>query len=259
MKKFTLYSIAFTVLASAPSLVSTAAAAETGELKVKFKFGGDPPTAAPVKATANAEFCGKHGLTESGLIVSKEGYIANVMLYVYTGRGGSDIEYEGGEAKVVELANINCEFEPHVVVAMTGDTLKVTNPDPIGHNANMQFLMNNPQNPMIPAGQNVTVELKDAEPAPIPVTCNVHPWMKARLLVLDHPYAGVSDENGELTIKGLPAGEELVFRISHESASFKEVEMGGKTEKLRRSNIEVEIEPGLNDLGTIIIDADQFD
>ena len=31
----------------------------------------------------------------------------------------------------------------------------------------------------------------------------------------DHPFAAVSDENGDLTIKGLPAGEELVFRVYH--------------------------------------------
>ena len=46
------------------------------------------------------------------------------------------------------------------MVAQTGDTLVVTNPDPIGHNANLQFLANTPQNILIPAGQKKEVPLE---------------------------------------------------------------------------------------------------
>jgi len=106
---------------------------------------------------------------------------------------------------------------------------------------------------MIPAGQATTVELKKAEPAPIPIDCNIHPWMKSYILVLDHPFAAVSDENGEMTIKGLPVGKKLVFRVYHEAGAIKEVSIDGKTEKWKRSRFEVEIKEGMNDLGTVIV------
>ena len=67
----------------------------------------------------------------------------------------------------------------HIVIAQTGDTLKVTNPDAVGHNANLGFFNNKQQNFTIPAGQEKTVALEESEPAPIPVDCNIHPWMKS--------------------------------------------------------------------------------
>ena len=254
--------LAFTALIFAATSIMGASdgrAAETGDLKIHFKYGGAAPDAKAIIPTANAEFCGKNPLSDPSLMVDKDNQgLKNVVVYVYTGRGGSDIDFEGGEAEVKELANRGCEFDPHIVITKTGDTLKVTNPDPIGHNANIQFFKNKAVNPTIPAGQFVDVELVKPEPAPIPIACNIHPWMTAFVVVLDHPYAAVSDKDGNLVIKGLPVGKELVFRAYHESARIKEVEIDGKKTKWKRSRFEVKIEPGMNDLGTVVIGEDQF-
>ena len=236
-------------------------AQETGDLKMTFVYGGDEvPERHAVKITADAAFCGKHDLKDPSLIVNPEGKgVANVIVYVYTGRrGGSKIDAPEEEPKTVELANMGCQFEPHVVVTRKGDTLKVTNPDPVGHNINLPFFHNKAENLMIPPGQFVEVKAKKAELGPIPFSCSIHPWMKGVVLVLDHPYVAVSDASGELTIKGLPTGKKLVFRANHERASIKEVEINGQKEKWKGSRFEVEIKPGMNDLGTIVIGEDLF-
>ena len=241
---------------------SELSAQETGDLKIQFKYGGDAPDAKNTKPTTDAAYCGKHPIVDESLLVNSENKgIKNFLVYVYTGRGGSDLDdlgYEGGKAETKQLANQNCRFEPHIVIAKAGDTLKVTNPDEIGHNANIQFFNNNSVNPMIPAGQDVMVALEEPEPAPIAVSCNIHPWMTAKLVVLDHPYAAISDAEGNLVIKGLPVGEELVFRAFHESASVKEVQIDGKDVKWKKSRFEVKIKPGVNDMGTVVVGADQF-
>ena len=41
---------------------------------------------------------------------------------------------------------------------------------------------------------------------------------KAKLAVFDHPFAAVSDENGVLEIKGIPAGGEIDRRTGHLAA-----------------------------------------
>ena len=41
----------------------------------------------------------------------------------------------------------------------------------------------------------------------IPVGCDVHPWMRSYISVLDHPFFAVTKEDGKFEIKGLPAGE----------------------------------------------------
>lgn len=232
------------------------AAQQTGDLKIRFEYGGDPPTPGEVDVNKDVEFCGRNKIFNERLLVNKDNKgIKNVIVYVYTGRGGSELEDVKPANNTHTLANENCRFEPHIVIAQTGDTLKVTNPDMVGHNANLGFFNNNQQNFTIAAGQEKSVLLVKDEPAPIPVECNIHPWMKGYIVVLDHPFAAASDENGELTIKGLPAGKKLVFRAYQEAGSIKEVKINGKDEEWSRSRFEVDIKPGLNDLGTVVLPA----
>ena len=242
------------------ALTASAAAADTGDLKIRFEYGGKPVAPKPIDVNKDVEFCGKHGLKDESLIINEKNKgIQNVVVYVYTGRGGSKLKKVDPANNTHTLANENCRFEPHILITQTGDTLKVTNPDPVGHNANMNFFNNKAENLMIPGGSEQTVSLAKAEPAPIPIDCNIHPWMKSYVLVLDHPFAAISDENGDLVIKGLPAGEELVFRVYHEAGAIKEVEIDGKKEAWKRSRFEVEIKEGMNDLGTVVVPADALE
>ena len=41
----------------------------------------------------------------------------------------------------------------------------------------------------------------------IPVRCNQHPWMRAYVGVLAHPFFSVSAKDGSFKIEGLPSGE----------------------------------------------------
>ncbi len=40
----------------------------------------------------------------------------------------------------------------------------------------------------------------------VPVKCNQHPWMKAYIGVLKHPFFAVTAQDGSFTIKGVPPG-----------------------------------------------------
>ncbi len=247
------------LLCAAAGLFSTAGL-YAGDLKMQFVLDGNVPATDPIKVDKDAEFCGKHELVDESLVVNpKNKGIKNVVVYVYTGRGGSDLPASAEQNKTHELANKNCRFEPRIVLAQTGDTLKVTNPDPVGHNANLNFLKNDAANLMIPATQEKEVPLTESEPAPIPVECNIHPWMKAYVVVLDHPYAAVSDEDGNLVIKDLP-NEELVFRVFMEAAdgSLDDVNVGGKKQQWKRNRFEVKIADGENDLGVVKIQPSQL-
>jgi len=245
-----------TSAAAVAVLTSTAAFAETGDLKIRFEYAGERPEPELVVVNKDVEFCGKTKLAEERLIVSPENNgIKNVVVYVYTGRGGSKLDDVEPANNTHTLANDKCRFEPHVLIAQKGDTIKVTNPDAVAHNANFTFFNNPSQNFTIPAGQEKKVELEEDEPGLSPVACNIHPWMKAFILVLDHPFAGATDENGEVVIKGLPTGK-LVFRANHEAGAIKNVVIDGKEESWRGSRFEVDIKPGMNDFGTVMVPAD---
>jgi plastocyanin len=234
---------------------ATTAVAETATLKVRFVYAADAPKPSAVSADKDAAFCGKHDLVEEKLVVGKDGGIKNVVLSIFTGRGGTKLGKQSPRSKTHTLANENCRFEPHVIVAQAGDTLEITNPDDVGHNANLGLIQNKAQNLTIPSKQSVKIELPEAEPGAMPVDCNIHPWMKSFLLVLDHPFGAASDETGTLTIEGMPAGEELSFRVFLEAGSVSELteKESGKKIALKKSRFDLKLKPGMNDLGTLVV------
>ena len=203
---------------------------------------------------------GKFGLKDESLVVNKDNKgISNIFVFVYTGRGGTKLAKVPPQNKMHELANKDCRFEPHAMVLQAGDTLKVTNPDDVGHNANLQFFNNKAENFVIPAKQHKEVVLTQAEPAVTEVACNIHPWMKAQVLVLDHPFAAITDKDGVVVIKGLPAGEKIVFRATHELGTFKnEIYVDGKKDKWKSNKFEVKIKEGMNDMGVVEVPAKEF-
>ncbi|MEO1616225.1 MAG: methylamine utilization protein [Planctomycetota bacterium] len=261
MSRFpSLSTLCFAATCLVVGLSSATSSAETGTLRIKFTLKGDAKNLPPLKPNVDQAFCGKEQIPDESLLVNPEDNgIKNVIVYVYTGRrGGTKLPKMELKAETHILANEACRFEPHVVIAKKGDTIKVTNPDKVGHNANFSFLENKPANPTIPAGGEVEIELKEAEPAPIPVACNIHSWMKAQIVVMDHPFSAVSNENGVLEISGLPTGE-IVFRANHETGSLKDVVVNGKKTSWRASRFEMDIKPGMNDMGVVEIPLEAFD
>jgi uncharacterized protein (DUF2141 family) len=47
----------------------------------------------------------------------------------------------------------------------------------------------------------------------IPVQCNQHPWMRAYINVMNHPYFAVSAPDGSFEIKNLPPGEYTIAAV----------------------------------------------
>nr|WP_322975251.1 methylamine utilization protein [Aporhodopirellula aestuarii] len=224
---------------------------------MRFVYDGTPPAVGNIDPNKDREFCGKHDIPNEKLVInpSNKG-IKNVIVHVYTRSSGDDLPKTTPAAKTHTLANDECRFEPHVVIAQAGDTLKITNPDPVGHNANLNFIKNTAQNLMIPSGQEKEIALKEEEPAPIPVDCNIHPWMRAYVVVLEHPFADVSDEDGNIVIEGLPSGKEITFAVRFEGGKLDEVKVGGKPTDWKRQRFEIDLKSGVNDMGEILVPAD---
>jgi len=232
----------------------------TATLKIRFVYGGAEAPKREKLDGVKGDFCGKFEIDDESLIVHPENKgIQNVIVYVFTGRGGIKLPDFPPRGEVVTLANKNCRFEPHVLAVRAGDTLRVTNPDDTGHNANLNFFNNKAQNLLIPKKQERSVVVEESEPAPIPVDCNIHPWMKAFLVITDHPFVAISDENGDLTIEGLPVNEKIPFRVNQQSATIKEVIINNETVEWKKSLFELKLKPGVNDMGTVTIPADAFE
>ena len=46
------------------------------------------------------------------------------------------------------------------------------------------------------------------------VTCDFHPWMKVYWLILDHPYAALTDKDGRFHIENMPDWRPRVPRLA---------------------------------------------
>lgn len=235
--------------------VSGASAQQWGDLKMKFVFDGTPPAAKPISVDKDPQFCGKFGLVDEELIVNKSnGGIANVIVYMYTSTGPKPAIHpdysESADAKVI-LDNAKCRFEPRVAILRTTQTLVLKNSDMVGHNTNYATFSNPPQNILIPEGSQTEQKLAKPERRPAQVACNIHPWMKAWLVVQETPYAGASDKNGELVLKNVPVGK-WTFQLWHEAGGYvSDVKLNGEPTAWKRGRPELTIKPGMNDLGEI--------
>ena len=237
--------------------VSSARADEWGTIKGKFVFKGDSPAAAELKADKDVEVCGKHKLLAEELVVGADKAIANVVVFVRDKGVKVNPELAGAAKEKVELDNKDCRFEPHVVFVQTGQELVIKNSDTVGHNSNVSTIKNPASNSLIPAGGSAPLKFAVEEAIPASVTCNIHPWMKAWVVVRGNPYAAVSKPDGSFEIKGVPVGE-IELQLWHEKAgNLAEVGTAkGKADK--KGRIKVKVEAAGTDLGDIAVEPASF-
>jgi hypothetical protein len=233
-------------------LATAASAAEWGAIKGRFVFDGPPPKLIPL-VVAKDQFCiDKHPANES-VLVGDDGSLANVVVYIRLGRRDKIDVHPDFKAKLTEpvvLDNQGCHFVPHVTLVRSGQPLILKNTDPVGHNTNLGGF-----NQIIPAGGEIKTKRDRAAAVPASVTCNIHPFMKAYMLVQDHPYMAASAEDGTFTIEKIPAGKRE-FMFWHEApGAMKDLKIGGgKTD--RRGVVELTIKASETlDLGEIKVPA----
>jgi hypothetical protein len=101
----------------------------------------------------------------------------------------------------------NCEFLPYVAALNQDQSLVLKSSDPTNHNVRFSAFTNAPFNQILPPNGQVSLKLV-AERRPIPLACDIHPWMKGYIMVFDHPFFAITGEDGSFEIQGVPAGEQ---------------------------------------------------
>lgn len=105
----------------------------------------------------------------------------------------------------VEIDQKNCEFIPYVAAMHQSQGLVLKSSDPVNHNIRFSAFTNGAFNQVLPPIGRVELKLV-AERRPIPLACDIHPWMKGYVMVFAHPFFAVTDEDGSFEITGVPAG-----------------------------------------------------
>jgi hypothetical protein len=252
-----------TVFLLASSRLLLADDSEWGHLSGRFVYDGDPPPAKvlPVPASQRVTIGGKLVHDES-LVVGEDGGIANVFIWLRPTIGVKPPihpSYEATEEDVVELAARDLRLQPHALFLRTSQTLRFRHVDErVGYNLNFDAFDNAPFCGLVSAGETTDIRFGKSEKLPIDISCNIHPWIHGRMLVLDHPYAAITDRDGRFKIQNLPVGK-WDFVVVHEKSGYiKRPQVGGKQMEWTRGTFQHEVTAGDNVLGDIVVAAEEF-
>jgi plastocyanin len=188
-------------------------------------FHVDPATAATVRGTvrftgkrpapktidmSNDPACAEahHGKDyDESVVVNPNGTLANVFIYIKGGLEGKQFEVP---TTPVIFDQRGCWFQPRVLGIQTGQTLQISNSDPVTHNIHPLAQLNREWNHSQGPGE-APLERKFPRPeVMIRVKCNIHSWMRAYIGAIDHPYFAVTGADGTFEIRNVPPGDYLI-------------------------------------------------
>lgn len=242
------------------SLSGRCVAEDWTTVRGRIVYDGEPPKNAPLEINRDAEFCGPLNLTDDSLLVNPENHgVKNVAIWIHSKKDVAVHQsYDEAMREPVVLNNNGCQFEPRMLTVRTGQLFQATSTDAIRHNVAVYARRNDPFSEIVPHGQSLERSFPQAETRPIRVDCSVHAWMRAYLIITDHPYAAVTDEDGRFELAHVPQGT-WTFRFWHERPEhLGEITQDGTTRTLKLGSWEMDVAGVELDLGDLSVKAKLF-
>jgi hypothetical protein len=108
-----------------------------------------------------------------------------------------------------ELANEDCMLAPQAQAVVSPATLNVVSADVALHRDRIVNVGTGELRAIAPFNDNGEVVPFDSlllGTQQLEITCDLHPWAKAHILVFDHPYFATSEKTGTFAIDDIPPG-----------------------------------------------------
>ncbi len=199
-------------------------AAAGATLSGRVLFDGPLPERRIINMSKDPMCVELHGDTDvldEALIVSEGGGVINAFVYL---RSGLPKDKYPIPAEPYMLDQKNCAYRPRVGGMLVGQKLVVLNSDPVTHNVRSYPIRNRAFNFGQPADSGTRERVFDQPEREVEIQCDIHPWMHAFVFVMDHPFFGVSDEDGKYAIAGLPPGK-YTLALWHEKLGKQQQEI----------------------------------
>jgi len=166
-------------------------------------FDGPMPPDTIIELPANALGCGQritdHRVERTGT------RIGGAVVWLTDIRSGKSLP----AGRRFELANEDCMLTPQVQAVISPATLNVVSGDVALHRDRIINVATGELEGIAPFNDNGEVVPFDSlltGTEQLEVTCDLHPWAKAHILVFDHPYFATSEKAGTFVIDDIPPG-----------------------------------------------------
>jgi plastocyanin len=197
--------------------------ATAGTITGKVTFSGKAPVMPVLDMSANpaCERLNHAARRAEEVIVNENGTLRNTFIRIKSGLPNARWSPPASAAK---LDQEGCVYEPHVLGLMVGQTLEISNSDTVNHNIHANAKVNEGWNVTEPPRAEKRTARFEKEEIMFPVTCGVHPWMRAYLAVVSHPFFAVTGPDGTFLLKDVPPGTYTVEAV-HEKYGKKEMQI----------------------------------
>ncbi len=182
---------------------------QAATLTGRVVFEGQAPVAEKIKMDADPSCQAMHpdGIVNDEVVINSNGTLKNVFVYVKEGLAGKTFE---APKEAVVFDQKGCHYNPKVLGVQVNQPFEIINSDSTLHNVHSLAEKNVPFNLGMPI-QGMKIKKTFTKPeVMVKVKCEVHPWMRAYVGVLDHPFFSVTGDDGSFQIKNLPPGQYVV-------------------------------------------------
>ena len=183
-----------------------------GAIVGRVVFDGDRPQPQALTVSKDVEVCGKTQKFPEALLVGPDRGIKNAVVFLRTMAGGTSLSLPASNPVIDQR---DCVYAPHVLLVPAGATVDIKNSDGILHNIHTYSEKNPAFNTAQPKFKKI-ISKTFVQPEIIRVTCDVHDWMTAWVVVQDHPYYALTDATGAFQLGDVPPGE-YELRVWHEA------------------------------------------
>jgi len=176
-----------------------------GTITGTVKWSGTLPHLAALPINKDPEICDpeSHKTRDlERLIVGPDGGVENTVVFLKDISRGKAMDLPQQRRF---LDQKHCRYEPHIMLVPKNESLQIESSDATLHTVHMDGAATyNLPFPFV----NQVVSRTMSTPGLVNVRCNGgHAWMNAEIMVVDHPYYSVTDENGKFELTDVPAGE----------------------------------------------------
>ena len=191
----------FFIVGIAALCAAAATSVSAATLKGNVRYAGARVEKKTVPVTIDQYLCGKE--KEAGdLLLSSNSGIRNVVVSLHGVPAGSKPPANGAPVKMDQK---QCVFVPRVVVVPVGGTVEFLNSDRLLHNVRGSGKENPPFNRAQPHARTISIVFKS--PEILRVDCDLHSWMRGWIVVAEHPFYAVTNEEGEFVFENVPPGK----------------------------------------------------